>query len=381
MRRPLLATVFLLLAGVSGLAAQSSQFGVRGLGIPIRPLSPRAVGTGGAFGMFDLESSQNPASIAGVLQFTSLLTSAQNFRTSTNPFGSASAKDNRYPQIMVTGPVGGTRVSAAISMSGYTDRNFALGTTDTIQLRGAPVGVYDTLSSRGGLSDLRVAGAWQISKGIAIGLGLHAITGSNRLENRRHFADSSYAVAAEQSQLSYLGLGISTGVTIRVAPRLVVAGSYRNDGHLSIDRDTTRIARTDLPTSYGAAIRWQPSLKVAWAASYQAKQWSASSHDIVAQGGIGAMNAYEVATGFEFLRDAKAPGHKPFRIGGHYATLPFPVRTGAQPHEFGVAIGTGLRFVGGRGGFDMALERNWRSDGGAYTEHATIFTFGISIRP
>lgn len=381
MRRHHLAIIGLLLTGASTLAAQSSQFGVRGLGLPVRPLSPRAVATGGAFGMFDLESSQNPASIAGVLQFTSLLTSAQNFRTSTNPYGTATARDNRYPQIMVTGPVGGTRVSASVSMSGYTDRNFSLGTADTIQLRGAPVGVFDTLSSRGGLSDLRVAGAWQISKSVSFGVGLHAITGSNRIDNRRHFADSTYAVAVEQSQLSYLGLGISTGITIRVAPRLSIAGTYRNDGHLTIDRDSSRIARTDLPSSYGAAVRWQPSMKVAWAASYQAKQWSSSSRDIVAQGGVGADNVYEVATGFEFLRDSKNPSQKPFRIGGHYATLPFPIRAGSQPHEVGIAVGTGLRFVGGRGGFDVALERNWRSDGTGYKEHATVFTFGISIRP
>ena len=229
--------------------------------------------------MFDLESSQNPASIAGILQFTALFSSVQNFRTSTNPFGSSSAKDNRFPQIMVAGPLGGTHFTAAVSMSGYTDRNFSLGTADTIQLRGAAVGVYDTISSRGGLSDLRVAGAWQIGKSVQIGVGLHAITGSNRIENRRHFSDSTYAVASEQSQLSYLGTGLSAGIVVRVAPRLTVVGTFRTDGHLSVDRDTTRIARTDLPTSYGVGLRWQPSPNVAWAASYQAKGWSASNRE------------------------------------------------------------------------------------------------------
>ncbi len=383
MRRHVVAVLMaaMVLGHAQPLAAQSSQFGVRGLGLPIRPLSPRAIATGGAFGMFDLESSQSPASISGILQFTSLFSSAQNFRTSTNPYGSASAKDNRFPQILVAGPIGGTRFAAAISMSAYTDRNFSLGTTDTIQLRGAAVGVFDTLSSRGGLSDLRVAGAWQISKSVQFGIGFHAITGSNRLENHRHFSDSTYAVAVEQSQLSYLGLGVSTGLSVRVAPRLTVAGTFRSDGHLAIDRDSTRIARTDLPTSYGVAVRWQPSLKVAWAASYQAKQWSASNQDILAQGGVGADNAYEVATGFEILRNSKVPGQKPLRFGGRYATLPFPVRAGHQPHEVGLAVGTGFRFVRGQGGFDLALERLWRADGAGYTERATVLTLGFSLRP
>ncbi len=375
------AVVSAFCAQVAPLAAQSSQFGVRGLGLPVRPLSPRAIATGGAFGMFDLESSQNPASISGILQFTSLFSSAQSFRTSTNPYGTASAKDNRFPQILVAGPIGGTRFAASISMSGYTDRNFSLGTTDTIQLRGAAVGVFDTLSSRGGLSDLRIAGAWQISRSVQFGVGFHAITGSNRIENHRHFSDSTYAVAVEQSQLSYLGLGISTGLAVRIAPRLTLAGTFRSDGHLAIDRDSTRIARTDLPTSYGIAVRWQPSLKVAWAASYQAKQWSASNQDIVAQGGVGSNNVYEVATGFEVLRNAKNPGQKPLRFGGRYGTLPFPVRAGHQPHELGLAVGTGFRFIRGQGGFDLSVERLWRSDGTGYTERATILSFGFSLRP
>ncbi len=380
MRNGLLFWV-VLLSAPAGLSAQSSQFGVRGLGIPVRPLSPRAVATGGAFGLFDLESSINPATPALAVQFASLFSSAQNFRRSTNPFGSSSAKDNRFPQILAVGPIGGTRLGASISMSGYTDRNFALGTTDTINLRGVPVGVFDTLISRGGLSDLRLAGGWRATSALNLGLGFHAITGSNRLENRRTFSDSAYATASERSTLSYLGLGISAGAMVRVARRLTFAGTFRTDGHLDIDRDTTRIARTDLPTSFGLGARWQPSEKLAVAASYSEKRWKASDADIRAQGGVGAENAYELSGGIELLRDPKDPGHRPWRLGGFYATLPFPVRIGRQPHEYGISAGTGIRFTGGRGGFDLALQQLWRSDGGGYTERATVVTLGFSIRP
>ena len=58
MRRALLV---LCLAAVPGAAAaQSSQFGVRGLGLPGRSLSTYAFGTGGAFGMFDPASGLEP---------------------------------------------------------------------------------------------------------------------------------------------------------------------------------------------------------------------------------------------------------------------------------------------------------------------------------
>ena len=85
----------LLLWASSPLAAQSSQFGVRGLGLPLRPHSVRAVGTGGAFGMFDSESSFNPASI-GQIPFTSAtFQTIQSWRRSESPAGSASTRDNR----------------------------------------------------------------------------------------------------------------------------------------------------------------------------------------------------------------------------------------------------------------------------------------------
>jgi hypothetical protein len=363
------------------LAAQSSQFGVRGLGLPVRPLSPRGLATGGGFGMFDIESSQNPAALAGIVQFTALLTTTQNFRRSTNPFGSSSGRDARFPQIIAAGPIGGTRLAAAFSVSGYTDRSFALGSQDSIDLRGERVAVFDTLSSRGGLSDLRGALAWNVARNLQLGLGLHAITGTNRVENRRTFSDSSYNVAVERADLSYVGMGVSAGLAWRIVPRVTLAGLYRNDGHLNVERDTLRIGQTDLPQTITVGLRLQPSLRLGVAGSYTRKNWSTADRDLKAQGGIGAENVYEIAGGIELLRDPKDPNRRPWRLGAHYETLPFPVQAGRQPHQFGIAVGTGVRFTQGRGGFDVALEQLWRSDGARFTERSTVVTVGVSIRP
>jgi hypothetical protein len=370
-----------LLAGPAALAAQSSQFGVRGLGLPIRPQSPRATGTGGAFGLFDTESSINPALPASMLNFTALLTSMQNFRHSTNPFGTASGRDNRFPQMQVAGPIGGTRLGLALSVSGYTDRSFSLGTQDTVDLRGQRIGVYDTLTSRGGISDIQAAVGWRVSKTLTVGIGLHALPGSNRVENHRAFADSSFSVAIERADLSYLGFGVSAGFLLRVVPRLTLAGTFRTDTHASVERDSTLLGNVDLPTQISAGLRWQTSLRSAMAVSYSRRSWSGADAGLKALGGIGALDTYEVAAGMEFLKDLKNAGHKPLRFGGHYATLPFPVVTGRQAHELGVALGTGLRFTGGRGGVDLSLEQLWRSDGQSYTERATVISLGVSIRP
>jgi hypothetical protein len=371
----------LLLATPVALAAQSSQFGVRGLGLPMRPLSPGSLATGGAFGLFDGESSLNPAAVMSIPTFTSVITMSQSFRSSENPFGSTSGRDARFPQVMVAGPIGGTRLAAAVSVSGYTDRSFALGTQDTIDLRGERVAVFDTLSSTGGLSDLRLALGWAPGANVNLGVALHVIPGSNRIRNSRSFADSAYAGASERSELSYLGFGASAGVMVRVAPGLVLAGMVRTDGHARVERDSTPVARTELPIAVGAGVRWMASDRVNLAAGYLRRNWSAADADIRAQGGIGADDAYEVSGGVEFVRDVRRPAHRPLRVGVHYATLPFPIRPGTQGREFGVSAGTGVRFTGGRGGLDLAVQQLWRSDGNGFTERATVVSLGVSIRP
>ena len=42
-----------LIGFARGVSAQSSQFGIRGLGLPGRELSARSLALGGSFGLFD----------------------------------------------------------------------------------------------------------------------------------------------------------------------------------------------------------------------------------------------------------------------------------------------------------------------------------------
>ena len=88
--------------------AQSSQFGVRGLGQPSRGLSARSLGSAGAFGLFDPESSTNPAALDAVTAVTAVFTGSQSIRNVDNPGGSASLKESLFPLLRVrrTGPHG-----------------------------------------------------------------------------------------------------------------------------------------------------------------------------------------------------------------------------------------------------------------------------------
>jgi hypothetical protein len=375
------ALLLLLLAAVPrAVWAQSSQFGVRGLGFPGRGLGTHAISSGGAFGLFDSESSLNPAALAGVATLTSVFAASQGFRSVENPGGTASTRDTRFPQLMVVGPVRSTGAALGFSYSGYTDRDYTIASSSTIDLRGVPVGVTDSISSRGGLSDLRAAGAYRIHDRWTFGAGFHVITGSNRLESRRSFNDPSYLPSLQRAEVSYAGVGVSAGVIRQMGTRFAVAALARWDSHLNVDRDSVRVGTVDLPYTFGLGVRWQPVPNLDLATQGLMRTWSAANSDLLQQGGVGADNTYEVSFGGEYTPDLKRPYRRPLRFGARYGTLPFPLVPGTQPHQYGVSVGSGMRFAQQRGGVDLAVEHVWRSQG-VYTERGFIVTLGISVRP
>jgi len=373
------ALLLLLLAGPAG--AQVSQFGVRALGIPSLPIATRAEGTAGAFALFDAESALNPASIIGINRPTATFNITQNWRTSENPFGTATGNDSRFPLFLAAGAIG-RRFTGAVSASVYSDRTFALGLEDTLVVSGRDVVAYDTLVSHGGISDIRVAGAYALTSRISVGVGLHLLTGSNRLEYRRRLVDSAFASAIIASELSYSGLGASLGVTARPTAGLAVAGYVRLDGELSIDRDTTDVGAVTLPRTLGLGVQWIPTRRFALAGQALHQTWSRMDQDLKDRGGTGARNTLRLAGGGEFIRDPVNPGRLPVRIGVRWGELPFPMTdAGTGGTEFALALGSGFTFAGGRGTFDVAVERVWREDGTAFRERAFSLKLGVGVRP
>jgi hypothetical protein len=378
MRTLRVAAVGLLVAGP--VAAQSSQFGVRGLGLLQRPISVRATGTGGSFGLFDPESALNPASIGQVSFLNANFQTVQGWRRSESPAGAANARDNRYPGVFVAGPIGGTRLSMSVSASGLADRNFVLGSRDTLILRGVPVEAFDTLASQGGLSDLRVAVAWRQSRAVQWGVGLHLITGSNRIQSKREFTDSSYAGATERFTYSFLGFGASAGVMVRLGRAVTLGGMVRTDDRLRTERDSLSIGSIALPVTVSGGARVQLGDRLLLAGSALFRNWSVANSDLIDQGGTGSVNSTEISAGLEFLTDAKRAFNRPIRLGLRRGTLPFPLRPGDKTTETAASLGTSFRFLADRAGFDLALQRVWRKGGAGFEETATLLTFGITVR-
>jgi hypothetical protein len=371
--------ILILLAMPAAVAAQSSQLSARGLGQPGRWLSTRSTATGGSFAMFDPGSALNPASLGGAQTLTATFTGLQDFRTVENPSGTASLRDNRFPLVSVAGPTRRVPLVLGLSYSNYADRDFSFATVDTLDPQGTPVQVFDTLSSRGGISDFRIAGAYQLSQTI-LGGGLHILTGSNRLESRRSFHEGSYLPLTEKAEVSYAGVGASLGLIHHLGSRLSVALLARTDGHLDVDKDSTRVGQIDLPYTVGMAARVEFSPRMSLAGQGVYRTWSASNSDLLSTGAVGSENTIDLSFGGEFLPDVRRPSRRPLRFGGHYATLPFLLEVGQQPTEVGVAAGTGMSFAQDRGGIDLALEYLWRS-AGEFKERVFQLSLGVSVRP
>lgn len=377
MRRLLLTAVALLSPGM--LAAQASQFGVRSLGLPVLPLSARGQGTAGGLGMFDPETSLNPASIAGVRAGTAAFNVRQFWRDTENPFGTSSGNDTQFPLVFVGGPLG-PKWNVSVSVAAYTDRTFALASTDTLTIRDQPVAVTDTTLSKGGVNDIRVAASYRIGSRLAIGFGVHALTGSNRIDFRRHFSDSSYSTVRLQNELSFAGPGLSAGLIGEPVRNVRLAALLRWDGTLKYNKDSTRLGEMSMPLTLGVGLQWSASRSLSIAGHFLARNWSVADEDIRNRGGTGARNTIEVAGGGELATNSRRLSQFPIRVGARYAKLPFPLVEGGVGSEVMVSAGTGLRLSGGRASLDVALERAWRTEG-AYKERAFMLMFGVGIRP
>ncbi len=212
MRRHVAVLILLCLGLPASAMSQSSQFGIRGLGIPGRGLSSRAIGMGGAIGLFDPQSVQTMAPMTELEGLAAGLETLNEWRDVENPGGTGSVRNNRFPQFRVGGPVRRFRVWLGAAASTYTNNDFGVATRDTVLVRGEPVGVLDTLVGLGGLNDLQLGAAYALNRHWSVGGALHIITGSTRGRIRREFDDTLYRSFRDSTEISYDGVGFSVSV-------------------------------------------------------------------------------------------------------------------------------------------------------------------------
>jgi hypothetical protein len=364
----LLVVVTLAAVGPSGrLAAQDSQFGIRGLGTPGKWESVRARTTGGAFAPFDAFSPLTDAVLADVRRMSASVTGGTSWRSVDASGTQSSLRGTRFPALVIAGPVT-RRIVVGGGFSTYLDRSFGVVINDTITLRGVQQPITDEITSDGAVSDLRFAVAARVHTRLALGLGLHRLTGSTRVIAKRSFADTAnYRTTTARDEVAYGGTGGSASLLLDVTSDLRLAGWFRADSKLRADVGGRTEAENDLPLMYGAGLQWRAGAQATVAGNVNWRNWGA------VQSVPNAHDTFNWSLGAEIGSPAA-----PFRFGLRGGQLPFGV--GKTPTEVGYSAGLGRQFAGGRGRLDFGLERLQRS-GTGLDERVWTVLVGLTVRP
>jgi hypothetical protein len=325
----------------------------------------RARSTGGAFAAFDASSAVADAALVGTTALTTSATAASSFRSITFPGQTASLRNARFPLMTLAGPVSGRLVLGG-GFGTYLDNSYDVVTRDSALLRGVLTHFTDENLSDGGVSDLRVAAGLRIGKALAVGIGVHGLTGSTRMTAVRSFEDTMVNATVRDTQVvRYTGIGLSVSALITPTPILSIIAFARTDGRLRAHVDSGSTTHTDLPNLLGGAARLTLTRAINFAGSVIWRSW--------ADAGAGAYNTLNWSAGLELGGPAGA-----LRLGGRGGQLPYGPG-GSAPSEWGFAAGLGRSFAGNHGVLDLGVERLVR-DGGGLREAVWTALVGLTVR-
>jgi len=362
---PALTGGAMLTAGAMPLAAQDSQFGIRGLGTPGRFETVRARSTGGAFAPFDPMSPLVEASLADLPQLTATAMGGTSYRAAEAAGATTSLRASRFPVMGLAGPVFGHLVLGG-GFTTYLDRTWDVTLRDSMLLRGTMQPYSDELTSDGGVADLRLAAALRVGSRFALGAAVHVLSGSTRETAGRTFDDTAYHAIKQSDEVRYDGVGVSGSALLDLLPALRLTVFARSDNRLRARLGDVVTTQTDLPNTVGGGLRWAPSPSVRLAGALTRRTWATA--------GAGAFNTLSWSAGLEV-----GSGFSPLRLGARGGQLPFGAGA-AAPTELGLAAGTGRAFARGRALVDVGLEDLERK-GGGLSERVWTFLLGLTVRP
>lgn len=377
-----LSTGILVLAfialGAPSLAADDSVFGIRGLGILGRPQSAQSAAAGGGFALFDGAGGMNPAALSrwrGVSGWAVGSPSRRRFDTGA---GDVSLTSTRFPLVGFSTVIG-TRLFVGVTVSDYLDRTWSVRDVDTLTLRGSPVQVTDNSKSIGGVSDLGLAAGYRLSPTLVVGAGVHALTGSTRLEVTREFDDATYQNFSDLAVTDFSGFGLSVGALYTALPNLQLGGSLRVNTSLRASSTSGQRARVALPIELGVGAQYTPSPGVVLASSVGYATWSRAADDLLASGEEPSRNVWSIGAGVDVEAIRLGSSRIPLRLGYRWRQLPFPVN-GSALGEHAFSGGFGLNMAGGRTTLDAGVEKGTRAAGSQSESFTTAFV-GITVRP
>jgi hypothetical protein len=370
-----LLIVFSLIAGAPAAAGAQSLFGTRGLGVPIEGYDARARAlSSNGVGLLGLSTSLvNPAEPAGILR-RGVTAAFQPYVGSTD-FGGESddISSTRFPLISIMYP---TRLGVfTLGYSGVLDQSYAV-IADGEELLGTDtVATRDVVEAVGGIGQLRLGFARQLSGRLAVGASVGIYTGNIDRGISRTYPDSSlnFRPFETHTRWSYSGPQASVGVRWDPMTDLRFGGSVTWSGALKAKpTEGSEVEyEYDMPIRFavGASGRVGRNLLANVSGSWTA--WT--SDDYRTPGNIGATAAeqqMEIGGGLEYNGVRRGTRIFPLRLGARTGKLPFHNVGEDAPSEWAITGGMGFRLVeddfGPLAVADIGVERATR-DGFAST--------------
>lgn len=352
---------------------------IQGYGYPGGELSSRALGTGGSLADFDANSPINPAALMVGTRATVYLQYDPEFRWITAPGLNQSTVTTRFPLFMISGKIGGARLS--LSYTSFLDRSWTNTYADTQVIGGQRVPSTVTAVSSGGIADIRAAASWTLSPKLTIGFGVHVFPGENRVLFGRAFpADSvSFGAFSNTNTFNFSGAAASFGLIATPIDHfnIGVSGRYGFSMHVHTG-DSTTVGEANVPNrlSFSGAFDGIPGTILS--ARYGTEKWTAMKG--LGSAGMSVFDATEFAAGMETGGPKLAQVPIAVRLGYRARQLPFGVNA-QQVRETEYTGGLGIPLSQGRAALDLSIARAARSANVSISETGWILSVGVSIKP
>lgn len=375
-----------LVVALAAVADAQGSLSAQGLGFPPGQLSTRARTTGGALGEIDPLTPLNPAAL-GLLTTPVLTFQAEpEYRRLSIGAETITSSISRFPLIAGALPLG-SRWTVGVAASTLLDRTWQTTVRDTQPVGGDLVAGETTERSEGSITDVRLALSFAPSPWLRLGLGGHALSGSDVLTTIRSFDDTvRFARDAQRAVVGFGGKAVSAGA-LAIVPRVGAVGvSYRKGGTINAYDGNTVVGSGRAPDHLGISVAYLGIRGSTLGIRAARDDWSQLE---------GMTPSLKIHEGWDIGVGADVTGPRfgasalGLRAGGRWRTLPFSSTGSAiteQTWSGGFALPLG-RFLGQARAVELsmgALRSSRRSGpigGVAVSEQAWTLSTGFSVRP
>lgn len=320
--------IVLLFTLASALPAQGT-LSTQGLGFPPGQLSTRARTMGGSVGEADALSPLNPSSLILLLTPVVALQIEPEHREVTFGTQQITSSISRFPLFMGAIPLG-SRWRVGLSVSTLLDRTYETVVRDT-QVVGVDTAASTiTDRSEGSITDIRLATAFAITRWLSVGVGGHALSGSDALVSTRFFDDPvRFDTLQQRNVIGFGGNAVSVG-TLAMWPRIGAVGlSYRRGGSMHAYEGGTVVGSGRAPNHFGASLLYLGLRGTTMAVRAARDDWSEL------QGMARTLHIHEgwdIGVGADVTGPRFSGSAIDLRAGARWRTLPFSV-TGVAVKE------------------------------------------------